>query len=51
MTALAAETLAEDNEELQAYLSSNATLLKMLESEMLHTESLTVQMLQSQAVH
>lgn len=47
-TAAAADSLAKENEELQGYLHSNAELLKKLEGEMLHAESLSIQLLQVQ---
>ena len=49
-TATAAENLANENLELQSYLVSNAELLRKLEREVLHAESLSVQLLQSQSV-
>ena len=49
-TAAAAKDLADENSELQSYLVSNAELLRRLEREVLHAESLSVQLLQSQAV-
>ena len=49
-TAAAAKDLADENSELQGYLVSNAELIRKLEKEVLHAESLSVQLLQSRAV-
>ena len=49
-TASAAKTLATENEELLTYLTANAQLLKTLEQEVLHAESLAVQLLQAPQV-
>ena len=49
-TAAAARDLADENSELHGYLLSNAELLRKLEREVLHAESLSVQLLQCQAI-
>lgn len=46
--AAATERLADENAELQQYLLSNADLIKKLEREVLHAESLSIQLLHAQ---
>ena len=47
-TATAAKELAEVDDELRACLATNCQLLHKLEVEVLHAESLAVQLLQAQ---
>ena len=49
LTAKLADTLADTDGQLRMLLESNAGLLRQVEHEVIHAESLAVQMLQTEA--